>query len=91
MGILVGLAFNLLGVPLTGPLEAICALMQQAVTPCALFSLGASLTKYGFAGRLGQSAIMVTAKTVLMPALVYLLVTLASFAIDAESARKSWR
>ncbi len=73
MGIVVGLACNLLGISLPGPLEAICALMQQAVTPCALFSLGASLTKYGFAGRLGQSAIMVAAKTVLMPAMVYLL------------------
>ena len=75
VGILAGLALNLSGLGLSGPPEAICALMQQSVTPCALFSLGASLTRYGFAGRLGQSLVMVTAKIVLMPLLVYGLAT----------------
>ncbi len=73
LGILAGLALNLSGIGLSGPPEAICALMQQAVTPCALFSLGASLTRYGIAGRLGQSMVMVAAKIVLMPLLVFLL------------------
>lgn len=75
LGIFAGLIVNLTSVGLPGPIEAICALMQQAVTPCALFSLGASLTQYGIAGRIRQSMIMVLAKTVVMPALVYLLAT----------------
>lgn len=75
MGIFVGLAVNLANLSLPGPVDSICALMQQAVTPCALFSLGASLTKYGIAGRLGQSMVMVVAKTVVMPALVFVLAT----------------
>lgn len=81
LGIFVGLGFNLGPIPLPGPIEAICALMQQAVTPCALFSLGASLTRYGIAGRLGQSVLLVLAKTVIMPTLVYFLATRV-FAIE---------
>lgn len=75
LGIFAGLAVNFSRVGLAPPLEAVCALMQQAVTPCALFSLGCSLTQYGIAGRLRQSIIMVVAKTVLMPTLVYVLAT----------------
>ena len=81
LGIYLGLTVNLTGLTLPGPVEAICALMQKAVTPCALFSLGASLTKYGFAGRLGQASIMVVAKTMIMPAIVYLL---AAHVFDIE-------
>ncbi|MEM9557997.1 MAG: AEC family transporter [Acidobacteriota bacterium] len=73
LGIFAGLAMQALSLELTGPVEAICALMQQAVTPCALFSLGAALTRYGIAGRLGQSLVLVFGKIVVMPALVYLL------------------
>ncbi len=75
MGILAGLVINLTEVGLPAPVDAICELMQQAVTPCALFSLGASLTQYGIVGRIRQSMVMVTAKTVMMPALVYVLAT----------------
>ena len=75
LGIYAGLTANLTGFGLAAPIESICALMQQAVTPCALFSLGASLTRYGIAGRLRQSLIMVAAKTIVMPAMVYLLAT----------------
>lgn len=75
LGIFVGLCFNLGPVSLPQPIEEICALMQQSVTPCALFSLGASLTRYGIAGRLFQSSVVVVAKTVLMPALVFVLAT----------------
>ncbi len=75
IGIFVGLFFNLGPVGLPKPVEEICALMQRSVTPCALFSLGASLTRYGIAGRLFQSSVVVVGKTMLMPALVYGLAT----------------
>lgn len=75
LGIYLGLTVNLSGLTLPGPIESICALMQKAVTPCALFALGASLTKYGFAGRLGQSSIMVISKLIIMPAMVFGLAT----------------
>ncbi|MEM1206720.1 MAG: AEC family transporter [Acidobacteriota bacterium] len=81
MGIVLGLMVNLSGLALASPVDAICALMQQAVTPCALFSLGASLTQYGIAGRLRQSMLLVAAKTLVMPALVYLL---ATYVFDIE-------
>ena len=75
IGIFVGLFFNLGPFGLPKPVEEICALMQRSVTPCALFSLGASLTHYGIAGRLFQSSVVVVGKTMLMPAMVYVLAT----------------
>ena len=81
VGIFVGLTFNLGPIPLPAPVEQICALMQRSVTPCALFGLGAALTRYGLAGRLFQSSLVVLGKTVLMPALVYVLATFV-FHID---------
>ena len=75
MAIFIGLAFNLSNVAIPGPIDDIAALMQKAITPCSLFALGASLTKYGFAGRLSQSLVMVTFKLLIMPALVFYLGT----------------
>jgi predicted permease len=73
VGIAIGLILNRTATPLPGPIDRIAESMQQAVTPCALFSLGASLTRYGFAGRLQESLQLVAVKTLLMPALVWFL------------------
>ncbi len=75
MAIIVGLAFNLIGLSIPKPVDDMAAIMQQAVTPCSLFALGASLTHYGFAGRLTQSAIIVSIKIMLMPFVVYMMGT----------------
>jgi len=75
MSIFIGLAFNLTNVTIPGPIDDIAALMQKAITPCSLFALGASLTKYGFAGRLSQSLVMVSFKLIIMPAMVFFLGT----------------
>jgi len=50
------------------PVDRILAYMQQAVTPCALFSLGASLTRHRVAGRLGEALVCVVVKLLLLPA-----------------------
>lgn len=71
LGIYAGLILNLSGIGVPGPLDPITELIGRAVTPCALFSLGASLTKYGIAGRVGQSIVMVTCKLILLPLMVY--------------------
>jgi len=72
LGIVTGLTMNLTGVTLPGVLDQIAAYMQQAVAPCAIFSLGVSLTRYGFAGRFGQTLFVSTMKLLVMPAGVWL-------------------
>ena len=71
MAILFGLTLNLANITIPAPIDDIAALMQKAIAPCALFVLGASITKYGFAGRLSQSLVMVIFKLVIMPLLVF--------------------
>ena len=71
LGLATGVSLNLLGWGLPPVLDKITAYMQQAVTPCALFSLGASLTKYGVVGQLRQSLFVVFMKNILLPALVW--------------------
>lgn len=73
IAIVVGLTLNGTGLALPRPVDQIAEYLQQAVTPCALFSLGASLTRYGMAGRLEQSLFVVTMKIVVFPLLVWLL------------------
>lgn len=47
IGIAAGLAFNQLNWHLPMPLDTLAGFMQNAVTPCALFALGATLVEYG--------------------------------------------
>jgi predicted permease len=71
IGLALGLAVNFAGIGLATPVERISATMQGAVLPCALFVLGASLRRYGIAGRLRQSSVMVALKLAVFPAMVY--------------------
>ena len=72
LGLASGLILNRLHLTLPAPLDTMTGYMQQAVMPCALFSLGAALYSYGFAGRLQQALFVVAVKTILFPALVWL-------------------
>jgi len=75
VGLLLGLGYNLLGWPLPTALERIAATMGQAVVPCALFSMGAGLSRYRIAGNLREALLLVGLKNFLHPLLVYLLAT----------------
>lgn len=61
------------GIVLSGPIDEVAAVLQQALTPCALFSLGVSLAERGFKGHLRTSALLVLSKNVVLPLAVYLL------------------
>jgi predicted permease len=74
-GLSCGLAFALGGVPLPGPIDAVASGLGAAATPCALFALGASLTRYGLSGNLREPAVLVVLKTLVHPLLVWLLAT----------------
>ncbi|MDD9858109.1 MAG: AEC family transporter [Gammaproteobacteria bacterium] len=72
VGVAAGALFNRLGWAIPGPLDALAAFMQNAVTPCALFALGATLTRYGIAGRIKQTGVIILAKCALFPLAVWL-------------------
>ena len=72
IGLVAGMVTNLAGWTLPLPLDRITETMQGAVLPCALFTLGASLKRYGVAGRVVQSALLVSLKLAIFPGLVYL-------------------
>ncbi len=74
-GLSSGLAFALSGSAIPGPLDAVAKGLGGAATPCALFALGASLTRYSLGGNLREPAVLVALKTVVHPALVWLLAT----------------
>ena len=71
IGIIAGAAVNRLGWAVPAPLDALAGFMQNAVTPCALFALGATLTGYGVAGRLTQTSVIILAKCVAFPLVVW--------------------
>ena len=74
IGIVLGLLFNLLAVPIPGPLATTIDLISKAALPSALFVLGASLSAYKIAGHLGEAWMMVGLKLLLMPMLVAIMV-----------------
>lgn len=70
-----GLVFALVGLEIPGPLDAVAKGLGSAATPCALFALGASLTRYSIGGNLREPTLLVALKTVIHPLLVWLLAT----------------
>ncbi|MDX1606213.1 MAG: AEC family transporter, partial [Candidatus Competibacterales bacterium] len=73
IGLLLGLGWNLSGLPLPGPLDRLTEMLAQAATAGALFALGAGLTRYRLAGNLGEPLLLVALKMLLQPLLVWLL------------------
>jgi malonate transporter len=72
IGLAVGVLLNWTGLTLPEPVDSMLEYIQLAVTPCALFSLGASLLHCRIAGRLPEPLFLVTVKNVLMPMIVWL-------------------
>jgi predicted permease len=73
LGLAVGVTMNQIGLTFPGPIDRVLEYMQGAVTPCALFSLGASLTRCRIAGGLAEPAFAITLKNILMPVTVWAL------------------
>ncbi len=74
-GLAGGVTMNLLELGMPTTLDRILEYLQQAVIPCSLFSLGASLSRYGLAGQVNLSLGVVALKNFLFPGLVWLLGT----------------
>ena len=71
IGVALGLTLNYLDLALPGPLDQMAQYLQEAVPACALFALGASLSRYRIAGRLPETYSSVFLKNFLLPIVVW--------------------
>jgi predicted permease len=68
--VLVGLAWNLVGLPVPGPLDEVLAILGQAVVPVCLVLIGMSLAYYGVSGVAGGALAISAGKLIVQPAAV---------------------
>jgi predicted permease len=73
IGLALGFAVNLLGVPLPGPLRAALDMMADAALPAALFGLGGVLTRYAMRASLAEAGMIAALSLLLHPGIAYLL------------------
>jgi malonate transporter len=74
IGLVAGLLFNGLAIPIPEVIQSTITLIRGSALPAALFMLGASLAAYKISGQLDQASIIIGFKVLLQPLLVYLLV-----------------
>ncbi|MBA4742959.1 MAG: AEC family transporter [Azoarcus sp.] len=74
-GLSAGLMFAISGAAVPDAVDSIAGGIGAAAAPCALFALGASLTRYRLGGNLREPLVIVALKTLVHPLLVWLLAT----------------
>ena len=70
LGLMLGLLTNWLALALPEAIDNTIAWIARAALPCALFVLGASLSRYQLAGQFTQAGTIITLKMLLHPLLV---------------------
>ncbi len=73
VGLLLGVAVNLGGVELPGPVDTMADMVGAAAVPCALFALGASLAGYPLIGDVPSALTLSFLKVLVHPILVWIL------------------
>lgn len=71
--VIAGLAVNLAGLSLPGPVDSAAELLGAAAVPCALFAMGASLAAFPLRGDLPPALLLTAFKLALHPIVVWLL------------------
>ncbi|MGG7566980.1 AEC family transporter [Rhodovulum sp. DZ06] len=71
IGIAIGLAFNLLGLRMPGPLEGGVEMLARAALPVALFGLGGALTRYSLRKGIGPAAMVAGIGLMIHPAITF--------------------
>jgi predicted permease len=74
-GLAVGILTSISGFGIPESIDSVAKNIGTAAVPCALFSLGASLTCYRVSGNILESLAIVTIKNLIHPVFVWLLVT----------------
>ena len=73
LGLMAGLLFNWLALDLPEAIDNTISWIGRAALPCALFVLGASLSRYKLAGHFSQAGTVIALKMALHPLLVWIL------------------
>lgn len=68
-----GIAFGQTGLTLPGPVDVTLEMLAKTGIPCALFVLGATLTRYEIKRSIGAASLMATSKLVIHPLAVFAL------------------
>jgi predicted permease len=68
---LIGLAWTIVGLPMPASLAAYMNIFAAALTPCALFAIGLSLSVEGIRSNLMASIVLTIVKLIIMPLIVY--------------------
>ena len=74
IGILIGILWRLIGLPLGGVGGALVERIGDIAAPLALLAMGMNLRRYGISGNVRFGAVLALLKLVVMPALVFVLV-----------------
>jgi predicted permease len=85
VAIVAGFLWRLLGLPLPLPAKTFLTLLSGAAAPCALFSLGATLTTFRIGGDFRHVAAIAIGKLAVLPLVVWLLAT-RLLALEATEA-----
>jgi len=73
LSIVLGMTVNLVQIPMPEAIMKAANVLAATVLPCACFTLGSSLAYGKLSGKFGQAAVMAILKTVLHPALTWVL------------------
>ena len=65
--------WSMVGVKLPGPVTSLLTILGEALTPCALFSIGLDLTLRELRQRVGRYALLTALKLAIVPLVVYAL------------------
>ncbi|HEU4458700.1 MAG TPA: AEC family transporter [Methylibium sp.] len=68
--VLAGMAWNVTGLAIPGPIDEVLVMLGTAVVPLCLVAIGLSLGHYGLRGTAGSAAWLAAAKLAVQPALV---------------------
>ena len=68
---LIGLAWTVAGLPMPAPLAAYMNILAAALTPCALFAIGLSLSVDEIRSNFTASIVLAVVKLLIMPLIVY--------------------
>lgn len=68
--VLAGMAWNLTGAPIPGPVDEVLQMLGTAVVPLCLVAIGLSLGHYGLRGAAGSAVLLSVGKLLVQPALV---------------------
>lgn len=68
--VLAGMAWNLTGLPIPGPVDEVLVMLGTAVVPLCLVAIGLSFGHYGLRGVGGPVVLLTVAKLLVQPALV---------------------